>query len=180
MLTRIQKEEQVAELKEKFGRATCIYVMGYRGLDVQSANALRRQVRIVGDGDFEYRVAKNSVLKLASADSDCSVISSHFAGPTSVAISYGDPVGLAKILSEFAEDNEGFELRAGVVDGEPVDPAQISVLAKLPSLDALRGTLVGLIAAPATRLVRLLAEPGSQLARLVEAHKCQLEVGGAA
>ena len=112
MLTRTQKEEQVAELKEKFGRATSVYVVGFRGLDVESANALRRRVRTEGDGDFEYRVAKNSVLKLASVDSDCSAISSHFVGPTSVAISYGDPVGLAKILSEFAKDNQVFELKA--------------------------------------------------------------------
>jgi large subunit ribosomal protein L10 len=180
VLTRTQKEEQVAELKEKFGRATSVYVVGYRGLDVESANALRRRVRTEGGGDFEYRVAKNAVLKLASADSDCSAISSHFVGPTSVAISYGDPVGLAKILSEFAKDNEVFELKGGVVDGEAVDPAQISILAKLPSLDSLRGTLVGLIASPATKLVRLLAEPGAQLARLIEAHKRQLEEGEAA
>ena len=68
------------------------------------------------------------MLKLAVADSDCAAIASHFVGPTSVAISYGDPVGLAKILSEFADENEVFELKAGVVDGEAMDPAQISVL----------------------------------------------------
>ena len=68
MLTRTQKEQQVAELKEKFGRATSVYVVDYRGLDVESANALRRRIRTEGDGDFEYRVAKNAVLKLASVD----------------------------------------------------------------------------------------------------------------
>lgn len=180
MLSRIQKEKQVAELKEKFGRATSVYVMNYRGLDVESANELRRKIRSEGDGDFEYRVAKNSVLKLAVSDSDFSTISSHFVGPTSVAISYGDPVGLAKVLAEFAHDHDVFELKAGVVDGDVVDPAQIEVLSKLPSLDALRGTLVGLIQAPATKLVRLIAEPGTQLARLVEARKSKLEEGEAA
>lgn len=180
MLTRAQKEEQVAELKEKFGRATSVYVVDYRGLDVESANQLRRRIRTEGNGDFEYRVAKNAVLKLASVDSDCAAIASHFVGPTSVAISYGDPVGLAKILSEFSKAHEVFELKGGVVDGEPVNPEQISVLAKLPSLDALRGTLVGLIAAPATKLVRLLVEPGTQLARLVDARKSQLDEGEAA
>ena len=180
MLTRTQKEEQIAELKDKFGRATSVYVMDYRGLDVESANALRSRIRTEGNGDFEYRVAKNAVLKLASVGSDFAAISSHFVGPTSVAISYGDPIGLAKILSEFAGDNEVFELKCGVVDGEVVDPAQISTLAKLPSLDTLRGSLLGLIAAPATKLVRLLVEPGTQLARLVEARKSQLEEGEAA
>jgi large subunit ribosomal protein L10 len=177
VLTRTQKEEQVAELKDKFGRATSVYVMDYRGLDVESANALRRRIRLEGNGDFEYRVAKNAVLKLASVGSDFAAVTSHFVGPTSVAISYGDPVGLAKILSEFAKENEVFELKGGVVDGEVIDAAQIAVLAKLPSLDALRSMLLGLIEAPATKLVRLLVEPGTQLARLVDARKSQLEQG---
>jgi large subunit ribosomal protein L10 len=180
VLTRTQKEEQVAELKEKFGRATSVYVMDYRGLDVESANTLRRRIRSEGAGDFEYRVAKNAVLKLASVDSDIAVITPHFVGPTSVAISYGDPVGLAKILSEFAEDHDVFDLKGGVVDGEALDAIQIAALAKLPSLDALRGMIVGLIQAPATKLVRLLVEPGTQLARLVDARKSQLEEGEAA
>ena len=180
MLTRTQKEEQVAELKDKFGRATSVYVMDYRGLDVESANALRRRIRAEGNGDFEYRVAKNAVLKLASVGSDYAAITSHFVGPTSVAFSYGDPIGLAKILSEFAKDHEVFELKAGVVADAVVDPGQISKLAKLPSLDALRSTLLGLIEAPATKLVRLLVEPGTQLARIVDARKGQLEEGEAA
>jgi len=180
VLTRAQKEQQVAELKEKFGRATSIYLADYRGLDVESANSLRRRIRAEGDGDFEYRVAKNSVLKLASVDSAYAAVSDYFVGPTSIAISYGDPVGLAKILSEFAKDHDPFELKAGVVDGEAVDPEQIAVLAKLPSLDSLRGKIVGLISAPATKLVRLVGEPGSQLARLINARKAQLEEGEAA
>ena len=100
-------------------------------------------------------------------------IAEHFQGPTSIAISFGDPVGLAKILSDFAKENEVFELKGGVVDGEVVDSAQIAALAKLPSMDELRGTIVGLLQAPATKLVRLISEPGAQLARLVEARRAQ-------
>ena len=69
MLTRAQKEHQVAELKEKFGRATCVYLADYRGIDVQAANQLRRRIRGEGQGEFEYRVAKNTVLRRACADS---------------------------------------------------------------------------------------------------------------
>ena len=170
MLTRAQKEEQIAELKDKFGRARSVYVADFRGLSVQSANELRRRIRREGEGEFEYRVAKNSVLRRASADLPVEHIREHFAGPTAVAFSYGDPVGLAKILSEFSKDHEVFEIKGGMVDGEAVDPAQIAALAMLPSLDQLRGIMIGLLLAPATKIVRLLSEPGAQLARLLDAH----------
>ncbi len=175
MLTRTQKEEQVAELNEKFSRAKSVYVADYRGLDVAAADDLRQRIRREGAGDFEYRVAKNSVLRRASADLDVAGLANHFEGPTAVAISFSDPVGLAKILSDFAKDHEVFELKGGVVDGEVVDTEQIAALAKLPSMDALRGMIIGLLEASATKLVRLIAEPGAQLARLVEARRAQQE-----
>ncbi len=175
MLTRTQKEEQVAELNEKFSRAKSVYVADYRGLDVAAADDLRKRIRREGAGDFEYRVAKNAVLRRAAADLDVAGLASHFEGPSAVAISFSDPVGLAKILSDFAKDHEVFELKGGLVDGEVIDTAQIAALAKLPSMDALRGMIIGLLQASATKLVRLIAEPGAQLARLVEARRAQQE-----
>jgi len=175
VLTRAQKEEQVAELSEKFGRAKSVYVADYRGLSVGAADQLRVRIRKEGAGDFEYRVAKNSILRRAAADQAVAGIAEHFQGPTAIAISFGDPVGLAKILSDFAKDHEVFELKGGVVDGEVVDSAQIAALATLPSMDELRGKIVGLLLAPATKLVRLISEPGAQLARLVEARRAQQE-----
>jgi large subunit ribosomal protein L10 len=169
MLTRTQKEDQVSELKDKFGRATSVYVADYRGLDVEAVNALRRRVRSEGEGEYEYRVTKNTVLRRAVEGSDAAGLSEHFQGPTAVALSYGDPVGLAKILEEFAKDHEVFELKGGIVDGAAVTRDEIATLATLPSLDELRGKLVGLLQAPATKLVRLLNEPGAQLARLLDA-----------
>jgi large subunit ribosomal protein L10 len=177
VLTRTQKEEQVAELNEKFSRAKSVYVVDYRGLSVGAADKLRERIRREGAGDFEYRVAKNSILRRASAELDVAGIAGHFEGPTAIAISFGDPVGLAKILSDFAKENQVFELKAAVVDGEVIDTAQIAALAKLPSMDQLRGAIAGLLLAPATKLVRLIAEPGAQLARLVEARRAQQEEG---
>jgi len=169
VLTRAQKEEQVAELREKFGRATCVYVADYRGVDVQSVNQLRRRIRKEGAGEFEYRVTKNSVLRRAAADTAVAEVVQRFQGPTAIAISYGDTVGLAKILVDFAKEHEVFELKAGVLDGKAFEPAEIGRLATLPSLDELRGRIVGLIQAPATKLVRLISEPGAQLARVLAA-----------
>lgn len=169
MLTRAQKEEQVAELKEKFGRATCVYVADYRGVDVQSVNQLRRRIRKEGAGEYEYRVTKNSVLRRAAAETAVAELADRFQGPTAVAVSYGDAVGLAKIMVEFAKEHEVFELKAGVLDGKAVAAAEIGQLATLPSLDELRGRIVGLLQAPATQLARLISEPGAQLARVLAA-----------
>jgi large subunit ribosomal protein L10 len=168
-LTRAQKEQQVADLNERFGRATCVYVADYRGVDVKSVNQLRGRIHKEGGGDYEYRVTKNSVLRRAAVGSDVAHVSDFFEGPTAVAISYGDAVGLAKILVEFAEEHEVFELKAGVLDGRAIEPGEIGTLATLPSLDELRGSLIGLIQAPAAKLARLISEPGAQLARVIAA-----------
>ena len=169
MLTRAQKQEQIEDLREKFGRATSVYLADYRGVNVEAVNRLRRRIRAEGGGDYEYRVAKNSVLKRAGADLAVGAVTGNLEGPTAIAISFRDPVGLAKILVDFAKDNEVFALKAGVVDGKPIDAAEIGTLATLPSLDQLRGKLVGLLLAPATKLARLVSEPGAQMARVLAA-----------
>ena len=173
MLTRTQKQEQVAELKDKLSRATCVYVADYRGVDVTAVNELRGRIHKEGAGEYEYRVTKNSVLRRAAADTDAASLAEELQGPTAIAISYGDPVGLAKILTDFAKDNEVFELKAGILDGQPIAPAEIGTLATLPSLDELRGILIGLIQAPASKIARLASEPGAQLARVLNARGSQ-------
>lgn len=178
MLTRTEKEELVAELKDKFARANSVIVAEYRGLDVARLDALRRKLRAAGA--YEYRVTKNTLLRRAAEGSDVACVTEHFKGPTAVAISFGDPVGLAKMLVDYAKDNELFKLRGGMLDGRPLGKAEIATLATLPSLDALRGKLVGLILAPASKLARLMNAPAGQLARVVEARRKALEEGGAA
>ena len=133
----------MAELKEKFSRATCLYLVDYRGLDVESVNKLRRRVRKEGNGNYEYRVLKNAVLRRAAEGSDYARVAEQFVGPTAIALSFGDPAGLAKILDQFAGENQAFALKGGVVDGAAVTRADIAVLATLPSLDELRGKIVG-------------------------------------
>jgi large subunit ribosomal protein L10 len=169
VLSRARKEEQVAEFRGKFSRATSVYLADFRGIDVQAANELRRRIRNEGKGEFEYRVAKNSVLRLACADSDVARIAEHFDGPTALALSYGDPVGLAKILVDFSKEHGAFELKAGLIESDPVDQGEIARLATLPSLDGLRGQIIGLLQAPAVKLVRLVSEPGAQIARVLAA-----------
>jgi large subunit ribosomal protein L10 len=178
VLNRAQKEEQVADFKDKFGRATSVFVTDYRGLTVKQSNDLRRELRGDAPEESEFLVAKNSLLKLAAADSEVSSISEHFRGPSAIAVSYGDPVRIAKVLVDFQKKIDVFEIKGGFLDGNALGAEEVATLATLPSLLELRAKLVGLIQAPATKLVRLLSEPGSQLARLVEARRGALEESG--
>jgi large subunit ribosomal protein L10 len=173
-----QKQEQVAELKEKLGRATSVVVADYRGLGVATVEALRAKLRAAGG--CEYRVVKNSILRRASEGTGAAAIAKHFKGPTAVALAFGDPVALAKVLVDFAKQNEVFQLRAGVLEGKALDKGEIATLATLPGLDELRGKLVGLLQAPAQKLVMVLSAPASQLARVTEARSKKLAESGAA
>jgi large subunit ribosomal protein L10 len=176
VLTRAQKEDQVSDLKQKFENATSVIVADYRGIDVQAVNELRSKLRA---GQYEYRVAKNSLLRRASEGTSVEVIRNKFSGPTAVAIAFGDPAGLAKTLVEYAKDHEAFEITGGMIDGKALELAEIGTLATLPSLDALRGKLIGLLQAPATKLAGVLQAPAGQMARVMAARRDQLESGGA-
>ena len=178
MLTRTNKEEQVAELKDKLGRATSVFVADYRGLGVSEMEALRGGLREAEASESEFRVAKNTLLRIASDGSQAEGLKEHYTGTTSIAMSFGDPVALAKVLVDYAKEHDAFELRGGLLDGEVLDPAEISKLATLPSLDELRGKIVGLLQAPDVKLARLLTEPTGQTARLVAAREKALAEGG--
>ncbi len=178
MLTRAQKEEAVAELKQKFQRANSVIVAQYRGLDVAAVDKLRAKLRADGQGQYEYHVVKNSLLRIASEGNDVSVLKPHFKGPTAVAISYADPVKLAKTLTDYAKENDKFALRGGMLSGKAIDTKEIATLATLPSLDTLRAQLIGLLQAPARKILGVLQAPGGQIARLASARSKKLEEAG--
>lgn len=180
MLTRAQKEEAVAELKDKFARANSVIVAHYRGLDVASVDKLRAKLRADGADKYEYHVVKNSLLRIAAEGNDAAVLKAHFRGPTAVALSYGDPVKLAKTLVDYAKENDKFALQAGMLAGKAIDQKEIATLATLPSLEALRAQLIGLLQAPAQKILGVLQAPGAQIARLASARSKQLEEAGGA
>lgn len=179
MLNRAQKERAVAELKGKFARANSVIVAHYRGLDVAAVDKLRAKLRADGPNKYEYQVVKNSLLRIASEGSDVAVLKPHFKGPTAVAISYADPVRLAKALIDYAKENDKFALQGGMLAGRAIDEKEIATLATLPSLDALRAQLIGLLQAPAQKVLGVLQAPGGQLARLASARSKKLEEGSA-
>ncbi len=142
MLTRAQKQEQVESLREKVGRAAGLVLVDYRGLTVDESNELRAAFRKAGEGQIEYRVAKNTLLRRAAEGTPFEGINAYLTGPTAVAISYEEPATMAKALVDFAKDNEKLEIKGGAMDGEVIDLVAIQALAKLPTKHELQGTLL--------------------------------------
>ncbi len=176
-MNRTEKTAEIEVLRQGFQQAQNAVLVGFAGLTVTQVNELRRKVR---DTDSSYRVVKNRLALRAVAGTPLEPRPGRFQGPTAVAYNSGDPVALAKALSEFAKDNPALQLRVGVVEGRQLVEAEgLEALAKLPGLPEIRAQLLSMLQAPAAKLVRLLATPGTQLARaLGERQKKLSETAG--
>lgn len=161
-----QKTALVDQLSERFKRASIALISEYRGLSVAETTEVRRKLRAVRG---ELKVAKNTLIRRAIKETSFAPLETTLGGPVSLIISEEDPIELAKTVISFRELGDKFKLRGGVVDGKAVSAEEIRALATLPPREVVLAQLLGLLQAPATRLVRLLNEPGSGLARLVDA-----------
>ena len=166
------KEALVAEFAAKLKNAKAAFLADYRGLDVDQANELRNNLREAG---VEYRVVKNTLLRLATKDTDSACLAEYLSGPTSIALAKEDPVAPAKALVEFAKKNEAFELKAGMLDGKLLAIADIKALAELPSRDELLAKMLGSMSAPATNFVGVLAAVPRTFVQVLAAIKDQKE-----
>ena len=165
-MDRSQKTDSVAQLNDVFKEAGVVVVTRNLGLTVAQSTDLRSKMREAG---ASYKVAKNRLAKLALKDTDYTGIEEYLSGPTALAYS-ADPVAAAKAAVEFAKTNEKLEIVGGSMGAQVLDEAGIKSLASMPSLDELRGTIVGLINAPATKIARVVNEPAAKLARVFGAY----------
>jgi len=163
---RTQKQQLVTTLQQDLAGCACIVVTHQTGLSVAEATELRRQMRAAGAG---YRVTKNRLAKRAIEGTELASLAPLFTGPTAVAFSH-DPVAAAKAAVTYANRNDKLRIIGGGLNGQALDAAAVRALATLPSLDELRGKIIGLLQAPATKLAGLLQAPAGQLARVVAAH----------
>jgi large subunit ribosomal protein L10 len=171
LVDRSQKEELVSSLQEVFGSANLLVVTCPIGLTVAQSTNLRKQMR---DSGASFKVTKNRLTRLALKGTSFEPLTDLFTGPTGIAYS-ADPVAAAKVAVQFAEKNDKFTILGGALQGQMLDVAGVTALAKLPSLDELRGKLVGMIQTPATRIAGVLQAPGGQLARVMGAYAQQGE-----
>ena len=170
-MKRSDKNEFVQNLKEELDNSSSVIVAHYAGLSVSETDDLRKAMR---DNGAKFRVTKNRLTKLALADTQYESIIDLFNGPTAIAYS-SDPVAPSRIAVNFEKKLKNFKIIGGSFEGEKIDQNKINFLAKLPSLDGIRGKLIGLISAPAQKIASILQEPGGQLARLLIARSEALE-----
>ncbi|MDY6904184.1 MAG: 50S ribosomal protein L10 [Thermodesulfobacteriota bacterium] len=153
MLKLSEKKELVEDLQSCFQKAAILILTDYKGLTVESVNELRRKLK---DAGVEYRVVKNTLLRRAVADTDMAVVTDDFIGPMAIAIGYDDPVEPAKVLANFAKDNEKLEIKAGVMNGSRLAVDNIIALSKLPSREVLLSQFLSVLNGVPTSFVRVL------------------------
>ena len=165
-MDRSQKADSVAQLNAVFNEVGVVVVTRNLGLSVGQSTALRGKMR---DAGASYKVAKNRLAKLAIKDTAYAGLEEYLNGPTALAWST-DPVAAAKAAVDFAKTNDKLEIVGGAMGATVLDAAGVKALASMPSLDELRGKIVGLINAPATKVATLVNAPASKLARVFGAY----------
>lgn len=171
-MKREDKSKLIADLHQRMSQAKVTILTRFTGLDVERMTQLRRELRKAA---VQYQVVKNTLFRLAVRGTDKEVLSSHMEGPVGVAWSDGEPVAPARVLAKYAKDWPELKIMVAASDGKLWGTADIQAWVSLPSLEGLRGRILGLLQAPATTLVRLLGTPSTQVARLVQARSEQKE-----
>ncbi len=164
-MDRTQKTEWVGSLQGSLGEVGLVVVTHYMGLTVAEMTDLRGKMRAAG---ASFKVTKNRLTKLALVGTEFESIADLFVGPTAIAVSR-DPVAAAKVVADYAKTNDKLKILGGSLGSLRLDVNGVKALATLPSLDELRGKLLGMISTPATRIAGVLQAPAGQLARVLKA-----------
>jgi large subunit ribosomal protein L10 len=164
-VNREEKAELIKKLNLTFNNAGVVVVTHQSGLTVEESTDLRVKMREVG---AKYQVAKNRIVKLALKDTKYENIIDLFSGPTAIAVSE-DPVSAPKIIFKFAKENDKLSIIGGGLDGKTLSVDEVKQLASLPSLDELRGKLVGLIKSPSQKLASVAVAPANKLVNVLHA-----------
>ncbi len=164
-MNRKEKERVVSELHEKLQELRAVIVTDYRGLNVEEITRLRRQL---GEASVEYRVVKNTLMRLASKETSLEGLSDLFVGPTAMAFSNNDPLAPARVLLEFSKDIPMLEIKGGLVEGRVVGPHEIAAMARLPGREVLLGNLLRLLKGGHFHLVNVLSAHIRRLVQVLE------------
>jgi large subunit ribosomal protein L10 len=167
-LNKEEKKQVVSELQGKFEKAKGVIFTDFRGLNVEEIMGLRNSLR---SSDIEYRVVKNTLAKRAAEGTSVDIAKDVFSGPIGIAVSYDDPVVLAKKVLEFNKSNKKLEVRGAVIEGSSCSPEQLNSIAALPPREVQLSMIVGAIQAPVSKLARLLNSTVAQFAYAMEALK---------
>jgi large subunit ribosomal protein L10 len=153
-VTRADKAAELAALEGLFQGADAAVLIDFTGINVPQVTELRRELR---KAKAEYRVVKNTLARRALAGTPYAVLTAHFEGTTAVAFTGEDPVGLAKALTTFMKNAPALKIKAAVVQGQAIKPAEVTDLANMPGKPELYAQLLSVMQGPATNLVRVLS-----------------------
>lgn len=165
-MDKIEKREFVASLNSDLSEANLVVITRQKGMTVVDTQALRKKML---EADAQFKVAKNTLVRIAVKDIDCEVLIPHLTGPTAIAYSK-DFVAAAKVVCEYAKTNNKIEIVCGALGRKFLTSEAVQELAKLPSLNELRGKIVGIIQAPAVKIAGVVQAPAAQLARVFSAY----------
>ncbi len=173
-----EKAQVIQEIEARFNSSTSAVLADFRGLNVGQVMKLRRGLREAG---VEYRVYKNTLIKIAADNAGVHGLDPYLEGPTAIAFSGQDPVAAARVLAGFAKESKILQIKCGVLKGQAIDRDQVVRLAALPSREVLLAQVVGSMKSPISGLVNVLAGPARKLVWTLEAVRKQKEeaAGGA-
>ena len=175
-MNRAEKQTLIDDLHQEFGKSPHAILVDFRGLSVPAVTEFRRKVKASGS---RYRVVKNTLALSAAKGTPREKLGPQFDNTTGVAYTGTDPVALAKTLIDFAKDNPALVVKGGLVSGsQMLDAEGVKALSTMPSLPELRSKLLGLMQAPAARLVRVLNAPSTQLVRVLKARQDKEQAQG--
>ncbi|EER21413.1 MULTISPECIES: 50S ribosomal protein L10 [spotted fever group] len=165
-MLRSEKPVAVEDIVNIYKESPSVIITHYHGLTVSQVSSLRESLKSKEAG---FKVVKNTLAKIAANQTGLDSIANLFAGPTAIVYSK-EPVEMAKLVVNFAKANYNLKIIGGIVDNHVLDENSIKELSKLPSLNELRGKIVGLLQAPATKFVGVSQAPSSSMARVIQAH----------
>lgn len=171
-MDRKTKELVAHELHEKLKDFNLAVLAHYSGLNVEKLTALRNALRKT---DTELRVVKNTLLSIASKETELSLLKDHFKGPLAIALNRSDVVETAKVLVDFAKKNAELEIKAGMLKGKVITREQLGTLAALPPREILLGKLLSVFVGVQTGLVNVLSAVPRSFVQVLDAYRAKKE-----
>jgi large subunit ribosomal protein L10 len=165
--SRAQKEAMLAEYVEWLAKSKAVVLVEYAGLKMKDLDAIRAKARENGG---EFHIVKNTLAKLALEKAGYTVPADYAEKSTAIGFAFNDPASFTKGLTEATKSMEAVKLKGGFLEARALNPAQVKSLASLPPLPVMRSMLLGVLQAPASKLVRTLAEPARSLAAVIKAY----------